>query len=67
MQSGWKIPVRLLVFLYLISVLDPCGEVTIGVVCKAGENIMIVSHRCNVHTLLSVISLLRVVNLIVSF
>eukprot|EP00984_Skeletonema_dohrnii_P032713 scaffold27284_cov67-Skeletonema_dohrnii-CCMP3373.AAC.1 len=50
MQSGRKVPVRLLMFLYPFSFLDVGGEVTIGVIRIARQTLMIIMHRCNIQT-----------------
>ena len=47
MQTSWKIPIRLFVFLYLPSVLDVGGKVTIVVVIKTGESVVSCHFLCH--------------------
>ena len=37
MQTSWKVVIGLLMFLYLPTLLDVCGKVTIGAVYETGE------------------------------
>ena len=51
MQTSRKIPTRLLVFLYLPSVIDVGGKVTIDVVLKlkTGESVVSCHFLCHGH------------------
>eukprot|EP00984_Skeletonema_dohrnii_P023632 scaffold12732_cov74-Skeletonema_dohrnii-CCMP3373.AAC.3 len=37
MQTSWEVVIGLLMFLYLPTLLDVGGKVTIGAVCETGE------------------------------